>query len=120
MLMESEVAQHHAFPHDEHQPHQYHQLSPGPSPAMHSMGQDEFISIHCHFCNKAFHGRYAKYNLKRHFMIHRGEKPFMCPYCSHRTNQKGNLKYHILSAHPGQANIKHIERTQSDNKTTKI
>ncbi|MPC10544.1 Zinc finger protein 516 [Portunus trituberculatus] len=39
--------------------------------------------------------------MKRHLMIHRGEKPFLCPYCPHRANQKGNLKYHILSVHQG-------------------
>ena len=38
-------------------------------------------------------------NLKRHMMIHWGEKPYHCPFCPHRSNQKGNLKTHILKAH---------------------
>ncbi|XP_042224522.1 longitudinals lacking protein, isoforms H/M/V-like isoform X17 [Homarus americanus] len=50
----------------------------------------------CHLCNKTFHGRYQKYNLKRHLSIHAGEKPFLCPYCPHRTNQKYNMQQHLL------------------------
>ncbi|XP_069172004.1 broad-complex core protein isoforms 1/2/3/4/5 isoform X20 [Procambarus clarkii] len=50
----------------------------------------------CHLCNKTFHGRYQKYNLKRHLTIHAGEKPFLCPYCPHRTNQKYNMQQHLL------------------------
>lgn len=50
----------------------------------------------CPLCQKTFHGRYQKYNLKRHMSIHAGEKPFQCPYCMHRTNQKYNLQQHLL------------------------
>ncbi|KAK9521468.1 hypothetical protein VZT92_021270 [Zoarces viviparus] len=28
---------------------------------------------------------------------HKGEKPYKCPYCEHRTAQKGSLKAHIQS-----------------------
>ncbi|XP_066964711.1 longitudinals lacking protein, isoforms H/M/V-like isoform X20 [Macrobrachium rosenbergii] len=50
----------------------------------------------CHLCGKTFHGRYQKYNLRRHLSIHAGSKPFVCIYCSHRTNQKYNMQQHLL------------------------
>nr|XP_045608128.1 broad-complex core protein isoforms 1/2/3/4/5-like isoform X7 [Procambarus clarkii] len=94
---------HHALPQQQQPPppQAHYQHSPAPSTAMVSPVQEELTDVNCRFCSKPFHGRYAKYNLKRHLMIHRGEKPFVCPYCPHRANQKGNLKYHILSVHPG-------------------
>ncbi|XP_066964703.1 longitudinals lacking protein, isoforms H/M/V-like isoform X12 [Macrobrachium rosenbergii] len=81
---------------------QHPNTSPPPSVTLSASPQEENSNISCRFCGKSFQGRYGKYNLKRHVMIHRGEKPFQCPYCPHRANQKGNLKYHILSVHPGQ------------------
>nr|XP_027211434.1 broad-complex core protein isoforms 1/2/3/4/5-like [Penaeus vannamei] len=53
----------------------------------------------CPLCGKEFHGVRQRRNLKRHLMIHWGEKPFHCPFCPHRSNQKSNLKTHILKAH---------------------
>lgn len=100
-VLQTHPVHHHAQAHHQQQPplpqaqHYQH------SSAMGSPVQEEMTDVNCRFCSKTFHGRYAKYNLKRHLMIHRGEKPFVCPYCPHRANQKGNLKYHILSVHPG-------------------
>lgn len=102
-IIQTHPDHHHALPQQYQQqppqPQQY-QHSPAPSATM-STVQEELTDVNCWFCSKTFLGRYAKYNLKRHLMIHRGEKPFVCPYCPHRANQKGNLKYHILSVHPG-------------------
>ncbi|RXG70504.1 hypothetical protein Avbf_00228 [Armadillidium vulgare] len=39
------------------------------------------------------------WNLQQHMKIHYGEKPFSCPYCSHRTVQKANLRKHIFLVH---------------------
>ncbi|XP_042224513.1 longitudinals lacking protein, isoforms F/I/K/T-like isoform X10 [Homarus americanus] len=100
------VVHRHALPHQQQQQQQQHpqqyQHSGAPSTTVVSPVQEDLTNVICRFCGKTFHGRYAKYNLKRHLMIHRGEKPFVCPFCPHRANQKGNLKYHILSVHPGQ------------------
>ncbi|XP_050728469.1 broad-complex core protein isoforms 1/2/3/4/5-like isoform X11 [Eriocheir sinensis] len=100
----------HSFPppstQNQQQHHHQHQQASASSPATSPDGgsntQEEQFQVNCRFCNKAFHGRYSKYNMKRHLMIHRGEKPFLCPFCPHRANQKGNLKYHILAVHQGQ------------------
>lgn len=86
----------------QHQQQPYQHTSASSTSHM-SPAQEEPVYVYCRHCNKAFQGRYAKYNLKRHLMIHRGEKPFSCPFCPHRANQKGNLKYHILSVHPEQS-----------------
>ncbi|KAK8749277.1 hypothetical protein OTU49_015767 [Cherax quadricarinatus] len=61
---------------------------------------EERTNYFCHVCGKEFHGVRQRRNLKRHMMIHWGEKPFHCPFCPHRSNQKGNLKTHILKSHP--------------------
>lgn len=37
--------------------------------------------------------------LRQHFRKHTGEKPFVCPYCSFRSAQKGNLNVHIKRVH---------------------
>ncbi|XP_037798493.1 zinc finger protein 771-like [Penaeus monodon] len=50
----------------------------------------------CAICNKAFETRYK---LERHQRTHTGEKPYACPYCPHRCNQRDNLKAHIASRH---------------------
>lgn len=61
------------------------------------MGQSQEGAVAtCHLCSKTFTGRYQKYNLKRHLSIHAGQKPFSCPFCPHRTNQKYNMQQHLL------------------------
>ncbi|KAK8745635.1 hypothetical protein OTU49_000299 [Cherax quadricarinatus] len=37
--------------------------------------------------------------LKMHYRRHTGEKPFICPYCSFKSAQKGNLNVHIKKYH---------------------
>lgn len=67
----------------------------------------------CHICGKTFHGVRQRRNLKRHLMIHNGEKPFHCPFCPYKTNQKGNLKTHLLKGHRQQMNLMDVNVGES-------
>ena len=61
---------------------------------------DEHVLAHqpyaCSMCNYRCH---LKWDLIKHNRTHTKEKPFACPYCPHKTAQKGNLTYHIKSKH---------------------
>lgn len=52
------------------------------------------IKHECPVCRKKL-GR--KQELKRHMLLHTGEKPFSCPVCDKRFIQKSNLKSHIVT-----------------------
>ena len=56
-------------------------------------------SASCTVCGKAFKGHKLKFRLRRHMIIHTGEKPFACPYCPHRANIRNNLTRHIFFQH---------------------
>lgn len=45
----------------------------------------------CEECHKKFH---SNVDLKRHMMVHTGEKPLSCKYCSKKFATGGNLKQH--------------------------
>lgn len=60
---------------------------------------DKNTSVFCPVCNRSFRGSYGKYNLKKHFLIHQGEKPFKCPLCIYGTIQKAHLKRHLEAIH---------------------
>lgn len=55
----------------------------------------------CPFCGVEF----LSTNIKRHIMVHTGEKPFACKYCSYRSSQKTNLLKHELT-HTGEKPFK--------------
>ena len=50
----------------------------------------------CPVCQKLFS---AQFFLKRHLLIHTGEKPFPCHYCDKSFNRKANLKRHMHTQH---------------------
>lgn len=53
----------------------------------------------CQVCGKEFQGTKRKYRLERHMAIHTGEKPFSCPVCDYRANQKEHLSRHMRNLH---------------------
>jgi KRAB domain-containing zinc finger protein len=57
-------------------------------------------------CGKSFK---RFWDLKRHFCIHTGEKPFKCPRCPFAAIQKCNLQHHIQHHH-----AESITHTSSD------
>lgn len=57
--------------------------------------EEETTSGHtCEVCGRSFP---LLSSLSQHMRRHTREKPYKCPYCEHRTAQKGRLKAHIRS-----------------------
>lgn len=57
--------------------------------------EEDISSCHtCAVCGRSFP---LLSSLSQHMRRHTREKPYKCPYCDHRTAQKGSLKAHIRS-----------------------
>jgi len=55
------------------------------------------LNYECSECGKRFP---SQWKLERHFVIHTGMRPFICPYCAKSHTQADNLKIHIKKIHP--------------------
>lgn len=53
-----------------------------------------------HRCDKCNYTTEVNANLQRHLLMHTGERPFKCKYCSKTCTQKVNLISHMQSSHP--------------------
>lgn len=62
-----------------------------------STKEAEDHSATCHTCGVCGRSFPLLSSLSQHMRRHTREKPYKCPYCEHRTAQKGSLKAHIRS-----------------------
>nr|XP_057903935.1 zinc finger protein 516-like [Doryrhamphus excisus]XP_057903936.1 zinc finger protein 516-like [Doryrhamphus excisus] len=68
--------------------------APSRHPAKAEMEEDGSCGHTCGVCGRSFP---LLSSLSQHMRRHTREKPYKCPYCDHRTAQKGSLKAHIRS-----------------------
>ncbi|KAM4724889.1 zinc finger protein 516-like [Anableps anableps] len=59
--------------------------------------EEEEDTVTCHTCGVCGRSFPLLSSLSQHMRRHTREKPYKCPYCEHRTAQKGSLKAHIRS-----------------------
>ncbi|XP_042875600.1 longitudinals lacking protein-like isoform X12 [Penaeus japonicus] len=69
------------------------------APGVGRVSQGRASGLTCHVCGKVFSGKNQRQLLRRHLLIHTGEKPHACSHCPYRTNQKCNLNMHVATVH---------------------
>ncbi|CAG5885349.1 unnamed protein product [Menidia menidia] len=69
----------------------------------------------CHTCGVCGRSFPLLSSLSQHMRRHTREKPYKCPYCEHRTAQKGSLKAHIRSHKLGLFSLNLSDKEADDN-----
>jgi len=82
-----------------------------------------------HVCQQCHRSFIERSKLKRHLLVHSGEKPFVCNFegCTKRFSLDFNLRTHIRTVHTDSAYPRHkpkgtstrIRETRGDNDLTK-
>ncbi|XP_041665427.1 zinc finger protein 516-like [Cheilinus undulatus] len=97
-------------------------VSQKPSANIRTEAEEDVSSGHtCGVCGRSFP---LLSSLSQHMRRHTREKPYKCPYCEHRTAQKGSLKAHIRSHKLGlfsqnlSDKARELEQEQRDNTET--
>ena len=57
---------------------------------------DESNARQCKYCHKMF---CAPAMLKRHLLVHTGERSYVCEFCPKKFGLKSSLKRHVVSVH---------------------
>lgn len=50
-------------------------------------------------CPMCSYGTSNKFDMKKHFLIHTGERPFQCNICGKKFSRNDHLKRHIKGTH---------------------
>lgn len=58
--------------------------------------KDDYKHLTCHICKRILSNRN---NLKMHYRVHTGERPFKCTYCNYSATKGFNLRSHIKRKH---------------------